>query len=585
MNARCSTDVATSETQGAARVAELGLRCDAIRMKATRRSVCSAMCAVVASAALASVASSQHQNWIRQIGTSSSDAVYAATPDGSGGVYVCGGTDGNLGGPSAGWYDFWLARYDGAGSQTWIRQFGSSAIDQSFAAASDGAGGVYVSGVTEGSLNGPNAGGRDVWLAHYDPTGNRSWIRQFGTNRDDIVYAAVPDGSGGVFLTGSTASSLGGSSAGGHDVWVARHTSVGNQIWIRQFGSGVDDVAFAAASDGSGGVFVSGYTQGSLGGPAPTLFTSWLARYDGAGNQIWLRQPGMGRVDFTQAAAPDGSGGVFVSGRTWTPSGNDDVWLARHDGAGNQIWFRSFGSILFDGAYAAASDGSGGVYISGVTRFGFAAPHAGAFDVLVAHYDGAGNRTWMRQFGTFGEDHSFAAAPDDSGGVFVCGTTPGSLAGPSAGGADAWLARYEGLATRYCTPAVPNSTGQPAALTATGNNFVQFNDVTLEASLLPLSTFGYFMTSRAPGSSPNVGGSQGIPCLGGAIGRFVGPGQVQSSGTTGSFSLFVDLTAIPTPVGPVSVLPGETWSFQAWYRDTNPSSTSNFTDAVSVNFH
>jgi hypothetical protein len=27
---------------------------------------------------------------------------------------------------------------------------------------------------------------------------------------------------------------------------------------------------------------------------------------------------------------------------------------------------------------------------------------------------------------------------------------------------------------------------------------------------------------------------------------------------------------------------GETWSFQAWFRDVNPGVTSNFTDGVAV---
>ncbi|MCP3996840.1 MAG: hypothetical protein GY722_17525 [bacterium] len=32
------------------------------------------------------------------------------------------------------------------------------------------------------------------------------------------------------------------------------------------------------------------------------------------------------------------------------------------------------------------------------------------------------------------------------------------------------------------------------------------------------------------------------------------------------------------------VLPGDTWTFQCWFRDHDPALTSNFTDAVSVTF-
>ena len=40
----------------------------------------------------------------------------------------------------------------------------------------------------------------------------------------------------------------------------------------------------------------------------------------------------------------------------------------------------------------------------------------------------------------------------------------------------------------------------------------------------------------------------------------------------------------PTPTGLVQVAAGETWNFQAWYRDANPGPTSNFTPSVSVLF-
>ena len=68
------------------------------------------------------------------------------------------------------------------------------------------------------------------------------------------------------------------------------------------------------------------------------------------------------------------------------------------------------------------------------------------------------------------------------------------------------------------------------------------------------------------------------------MGRYNRPGQIISSGPTGSILFPIDLTAIPTPTGLVPALSGETWNFQAWYRDVNPTATSNFTDAVSVTF-
>ena len=59
---------------------------------------------------------------------------------------------------------------------------------------------------------------------------------------------------------------------------------------------------------------------------------------------------------------------------------------------------------------------------------------------------------------------------------------------------------------------------------------------------------------------------------------------VLSTGASGSVELTIDRTNTPTPTGSVSVLAGETWNFQAWYRDLHPGPTSNFTDALSVTF-
>ena len=107
--------------------------------------------------------------------------------------------------------------------------------------------------------------------------------------------------------------------------------------------------------------------------------------------------------------------------------------------------------------------------------------------------------------------------------------------------------------------------------------------MTLRASSLPQNAFGFFLVSDTQGFTANPGGSQGDLCLGGSIGRYVGPGQIQSSGSTGTFSLEIDLGALPTPTGSVSAMPGETWNFQAWHRDSvGGSAVSNFTGAVAV---
>ena len=137
----------------------------------------------------------------------------------------------------------------------------------------------------------------------------------------------------------------------------------------------------------------------------------------------------------------------------------------------------------------------------------------------------------------------------------------------------------------YCGPAVANSTGVPGFLTAGGSRNASDNYVILDALDLPMNSWGFFLAGLTQGFVTNPGGSEGNLCLGGAIGRYVGPGQIKNSETEGSFRLILDLTQMPQPAGFVSVQSGDTWSFQTWHRDAvGGAATSNFTNGVEVQF-
>jgi hypothetical protein len=128
-----------------------------------------------------------------------------------------------------------------------------------------------------------------------------------------------------------------------------------------------------------------------------------------------------------------------------------------------------------------------------------------------------------------------------------------------------------------------NSTGANGVVSATGSTSVAANDVTLEVRNLPLQSLGYIITSNNGTIMP--GQTFFVVCMSSPIGRYNGPGQVQSSGNSGSFSFALDLTLVPTPTGFVSVVPGETRYFQCWHRDSvGGASTSYLTDALSIAF-
>ncbi|MCP3917951.1 MAG: S8 family serine peptidase [bacterium] len=128
----------------------------------------------------------------------------------------------------------------------------------------------------------------------------------------------------------------------------------------------------------------------------------------------------------------------------------------------------------------------------------------------------------------------------------------------------------------YCQPAVANSTGNPAHIIASGSIVASDDDLTLGAVDLPPNQFGYFIMGSSMGTFMPASSSGFICVDGGVLARIFPP--ILDSGMDGTFEYAVGTNNIPT-VG--SIVSGETWNFQAWYRD-HPS--NNFSDALSIQF-
>ena len=96
---------------------------------------------------------------------SSNDFAYGVATDISGNVYVAGGTEGGLdGNTSAGKADLFVVKYNSSGTHQWTNQLGTDRYDEARGVATDSSGNVYVTGYTEGGLDGnTNAGNSDLF--------------------------------------------------------------------------------------------------------------------------------------------------------------------------------------------------------------------------------------------------------------------------------------------------------------------------------------------------------------------------------------------------------------------------------------
>ena len=142
----------------------------------------------------------------------------------TGGTY--GGLDGNI---NAGNSDLFVVKYNSSGDKQWTKQLGTSSQDQTFGVATYSSGNVYVVGATEGGMDGnTSAGGWDLFVVKYNSSGTKQWTKQFGTSEDEFANGVATDSSGNVYVTGITQGGLdGNTNAGLRDVFLIKYNSDG----------------------------------------------------------------------------------------------------------------------------------------------------------------------------------------------------------------------------------------------------------------------------------------------------------------------------------------------------------------------
>jgi hypothetical protein len=279
--------------------------------------------------------SSGTQQWIQQLGTTVSDHSRGITVDSAGNLYITGETTGNLGGTNAGiLQDAWVAKYDSSGTQQWIQQFGTTGSDVSNGITVDSAGNLYITGYTGGNLGGTNAGVWDAWVAKYDSSGTQQWIQQFGTTEMDVSSGITVDSAGNLYITGYTRGNLGGTNAGDFDAWVAKYDSSGTQQWIQQLGATGLDYSRGITVDSAGNLYITGSTQGNLGGTNAGSDDAWVAKYDSSGTQQWVQQLGTTSNEVSRGITVDSAGKLYITGETQgnlggTNAGGWDAWIAK----------------------------------------------------------------------------------------------------------------------------------------------------------------------------------------------------------------------------------------------------------------
>ncbi len=369
------------------------------------------------------------------------DAAYALAVDRSGNVYVAGSSQGD--GTD---YDYVVVKYDAAGRQLWHARYNGpeNSFDSVEAMAVDASGNVYVTGASDANTMGYN-----YITIKYGPDGNQKWIASYNgpDNANDLAYALALDGSGNVYVTGT---SVGTDTY--YDYATIKYAPNGTQLWVARYNGPADgsEHAYALVVDAAGNTYVTGAS-----GTADGFSDYETVKYDAAGNQVWA-VPYNGpanNYDYAQAIALDSSGNVYVTGYSYGAGTDFDYATIKYSPAGNQLWAKRYDGLTNYADYAAslAVDNLNNIYVTG-----YSSGNNTGFDYATVKYNSGGSPLWVARYDgpSHGADYAASLAVDDSGNAYVTGNSKAPDSGDdfatvkydTASGSQLWVLRYNELA-------------------------------------------------------------------------------------------------------------------------------------------
>jgi hypothetical protein len=290
-----------------------------------------------------------------------------------------------------------------------------------------------------------------VYVAKFDNSGNLIWAKVAASDSSLSVNGICVDAAGNISITGQYSDTIVFEngianliSSGSDDIYVAHFDSSGNFLWTRSAGGSGIDFAGGIDADRSGNIFVTGdFHTTSFPYSGSRVF---LLKYDEAGNQSWLTTsitPGTGH--FGNSIQVDSAGNSFITGEFFNTlvfdssividAGNPEsnAFIAKFDSSGMIMWGQKAGAPTgYCGSKAIAIDAGGNSYITGFYHgtislgpYSITGTSGIASDVFIAKCDAAGNFLWVSK--SIGAGSSRSITADPAGNTFLCGNFSASV--------------------------------------------------------------------------------------------------------------------------------------------------------------
>ncbi|MBW8049092.1 MAG: T9SS type A sorting domain-containing protein [Cytophagales bacterium] len=363
--------------------------------------------------------------------------------------------------------DIFLAKYDPHGNLIWIKQPEGSGIDKALEITLDESNNIYITGFFNWWISGTDSGivifeddtliskgNADIFIAKYDSDGNMLLVKQAGGKYQDQGSAISVDLLGNIIITGSfndtiifdNSDTLISDSS---DVFVAKYDSIGNVLWVRQFGGKYYDESVGIAVDDNNNIYITGYFEDTLifGPDTLSAFVTddllFLVKYNASGNEIWAKMGvgnyiGAGNTGEVKDITIDLSNNIYITGyfddfiyfdsiQLTNFSVNANLFLFKFDTLGNVIWAKKEGGVSarVEG-YGISTDDSSNIYITGnfggTVSFGNDTLIDTTFsNIFVVKYNSAGNNIWVKQAGGEYFDSGYGIDIDKRGNAYITG--------------------------------------------------------------------------------------------------------------------------------------------------------------------
>jgi hypothetical protein len=377
----------------------------------------------------------------------------------------------------------------GVSAQTaqWVKQMGTGGISNGV--STDAAGNAYATGTISNPGLFDNitipCNASDVFLTKYDSTGNILWASVGGGPLLDQGNDIATDPNGNSYVVGAIQTNGPNPTAqfgnfiltghGDYDWLVVKYDTLGNVVWAKNYGSIFGDIAQGVALDPAGNLYVTGFFSSTMTVEGVTvtskgLFDVFLAKFDPNGALLWLKTAGGTGSDIAHGVVTDSVGNVGIVGEfqntatfgshSVRAAGLGDAFIAKYDGAGNNLWVHSGGSttsFAVDPAKAIAVDSLNNFYITGdytgtATFDSLSVPNTGTSgaDIFLAKYNANGAIQWLHHAGGPASDKGYSIGVDQAGNSWVsgfAGSGPGvvfdTISLPPLGNEYNFLAKYD----------------------------------------------------------------------------------------------------------------------------------------------